>query len=42
VGELQQRGMADQLVCGGINLTHNSEPSLYVNQKMFYFIKCWN
>ena len=35
VGELQQRGMADQLVCGGINLTHNSEPSLYVNQKMF-------
>ncbi len=30
-------GHTPLLVCGGINLTHNREPSLYVNQKMFYF-----
>ena len=26
VGQLQQRGVADQLVCGSIDLAHNSKP----------------
>ena len=27
VGELQQRGVTDQLICGGIDLAHNTCPS---------------